>query len=105
MPAAKVSIREDQAVGFDMMLEPPNFLVGSDGGEVRAPRHYRARERKLRPGPAASVARQAGQPESRESPTARGQNSGAHREPAAGVFAPVFLSRCHNVVGKLALKI
>ena len=48
MPAAKVSIRPDQAVGFDMVLEPPHFLVGSDGGEVGAPRHYRARERKLR---------------------------------------------------------
>jgi hypothetical protein len=48
MPAAKVSIRQEQAVGFDRVLEPPNFLVGSDGGAVRAPRHYRARERKLR---------------------------------------------------------
>jgi putative transposase len=48
MPAAKVPIRADQAVGFDMVLEPPNFLVGSDGEAVRAPRHYRARERKLR---------------------------------------------------------
>ena len=48
MPAAKVPIRQDQAVGFDMVLEPPNFLVGSDGGAVGAPRHYRARERKLR---------------------------------------------------------
>ena len=48
MPAAKVPIREDQAVGFDMVLESPNFLVGSDGEAVRAPRHYRARERKLR---------------------------------------------------------
>ena len=48
IPAAKVPVREDQAVGFDMVLEPPNFLVGSDGEQVRAPRHYRARERKLR---------------------------------------------------------
>ena len=48
MPAAKVSIRQDQAVGFGMVPEPPNFLVGSDGGAVRARRHYRARERKLR---------------------------------------------------------
>ena len=48
MPAAKVPIREDQAVGFDMVLESPNFLVGSDGEAVRAPRYYRARERKLR---------------------------------------------------------
>ena len=48
MAAAQVSIRQDQAVGFDMVLEPPNFLVGSDGGAVRAPRHYRVRERKLR---------------------------------------------------------
>ena len=45
IPAAKVLIREDQAVGFDMVLEPPNFLVRSDGHEVRAPRYYRARER------------------------------------------------------------
>src|SRR5215468_3944285 len=42
MPTAKVPIREDQAVGFDMVLEPPNFLVRSDGEEVRAPRYYRA---------------------------------------------------------------
>jgi putative transposase len=48
MPSAKVPIREDQAVGFDMVLEPPNFLVRSDGQEVRAPRYYRAGERKLR---------------------------------------------------------
>ena len=31
-----------------MVLEPPNFLVDSLGGEVTAPRYYRARERKLR---------------------------------------------------------
>jgi putative transposase len=48
MPTTKVPVREPEAVGFDMVLEPPNFLVGSDGGEVRAPRYYRARERKLR---------------------------------------------------------
>ena len=48
MLAAKVSIREDQAVGFDRVLEPPNFLVDSQGGEIPAPRFYRARERKLR---------------------------------------------------------
>ena len=48
MPTAKPPIREDQAVGFDMVLEPPNFLVRSDGEEVRAPRYYRARERKQR---------------------------------------------------------
>jgi putative transposase len=48
MPAAKLPIREDQAVGFDTVLEPPNFLVGSDSGEISAPRFYRARERKLR---------------------------------------------------------
>jgi putative transposase len=48
MPAAKVPIREDQTVGFDMLLEPPNFRVRSDGEEVRAPRYYRARERKQR---------------------------------------------------------
>jgi putative transposase len=48
MPAAKVPIREDQAVGYDLVLEPPNFLVRSDGEAVRAPRYYRARERKQR---------------------------------------------------------
>ena len=48
MPTSKVPVREEEAVGFDMVLEPPNFLVGSDGSEVRAPRYYRARERKLR---------------------------------------------------------
>ena len=48
MPTTKVPVREPEAVGFDMVLEPPNFLVGSDGGEVPAPRYYRARERKLR---------------------------------------------------------
>jgi hypothetical protein len=41
MPTTKVPVREPEAVGFDMVLEPPNFLVGSDGGEVRAPRYYR----------------------------------------------------------------
>ena len=34
MPAAKAPIREEQAVGYDMVLEPPNFLVRSDGEEV-----------------------------------------------------------------------
>ena len=48
MAAAQVSIRQDQAVGFDMVLEPPNFLAGSDRGAVRALRHYRVRKRKLR---------------------------------------------------------
>ena len=47
MPAAKAPIREEQAVGYDLVLEP-NFLVRSDGEEVRAPRYYRARERKQR---------------------------------------------------------
>jgi len=27
MPAAKAPIREEQAVGYDMVLEPPNFLA------------------------------------------------------------------------------
>jgi putative transposase len=48
MPTTKVPVRQREAVGFDMVLEPPNFLVDSDGGEVPAPRYYRARERKLR---------------------------------------------------------
>ena len=48
MPTAKVPIREEQAVGYDLVLEPPNFLVRSDGEAVRAPRYYRARERKQR---------------------------------------------------------
>src|SRR5499427_4849434 len=30
MPAAKAPIREEQAVGYDLVLEPPNFLVRSD---------------------------------------------------------------------------
>jgi putative transposase len=37
MPAAKVPIREDQAVGFDMVLASPNFLVGSDGEACALP--------------------------------------------------------------------
>src|SRR5215468_9420617 len=37
MPAAKAPIREDQTVGFDMVLEPPNFLVRSDGKRCALP--------------------------------------------------------------------
>ena len=37
IPAAKAPIREDQLVGFDMVLEPPHFLVRSDGEEVARP--------------------------------------------------------------------
>ena len=48
MPTTKVPVRQREAVGFDMVLEPPNFLVDSEGGEVPAPRYYRAREQKLR---------------------------------------------------------
>jgi putative transposase len=48
MPTTKVPVRESETVGFDLVLEPPNFLVGSDGSEVPAPRFYRVRERKLR---------------------------------------------------------
>jgi len=48
MPAARAPMREEQAVGYDLVLEPPNFLVRSDGEAVRAPRYYRARERKQR---------------------------------------------------------
>ena len=40
-----------------MVLEPPHFLVRSDGEEVRAPRYDRARERKLRRAQATSLAR------------------------------------------------
>jgi len=51
IPDAKVPVEQDQTVGFDMVLQPPNFLAGFDGSsapEVPAPRFYRARERKLR---------------------------------------------------------
>jgi putative transposase len=47
MPAAKVAIREEKVVGLDAVLQPPNYLVGSDGSEVPAPRYYRRMERKL----------------------------------------------------------
>jgi putative transposase len=48
MPAAKVPIGEEKVVGLDAVLQPPNYLVGSDGSEVPAPRYYRMMERKLR---------------------------------------------------------
>ena len=48
MPDAKVPVVEDQTVGFDLVLQPPNFLVSSEGTEIPAPRYFRARERKLR---------------------------------------------------------
>ena len=48
MPAAKVPIREEKVVGLDAVLQPPNYLVGSDGSAVPAPRYYRRMERKLR---------------------------------------------------------
>ncbi|HXW92202.1 MAG TPA: RNA-guided endonuclease TnpB family protein, partial [Terriglobales bacterium] len=48
LPESKVAVREEEAIGFDLVLAPPNFLVGSDGSEVRAPRYYRAGQRKLR---------------------------------------------------------
>jgi putative transposase len=47
MPAAKVSIGEEKEVGLDAVLQPPNYLVGSDGSEVPAPGYYRRMERKL----------------------------------------------------------
>jgi putative transposase len=49
MPAAKVPIGEEKVVGWDavLVLQPPNYLVGSDGSEVPAPRCYRRMERKL----------------------------------------------------------
>jgi putative transposase len=48
MSDAKVRVSEDQTIGYDMVLQPPNLLVGSDGSEIPAPRYFRARERKLR---------------------------------------------------------
>ena len=48
VPTTKAPVREEEAVGFDIVLQPPNFLVDSEGGEIPAPRFYRARERKLR---------------------------------------------------------
>jgi putative transposase len=48
MLAAKVPIREEKVVGLDAVLQPPNYLVGSDGSEIPAPRYYRRMERKLR---------------------------------------------------------
>ena len=48
IPDAKVPVRQDRAIGYDMVLQPPSFLVGSDGSEIPAPRYFRARERKLR---------------------------------------------------------
>jgi len=48
MPDAKVPVEEDKTIGYDMVLEPPNFLAGSEGSEIPAPRYFRARERKLR---------------------------------------------------------
>ena len=48
IPAAKVPIGEEKVVGLDAVLQPPNYLVGSDGSEVPAPRYYRRTQRKLR---------------------------------------------------------
>jgi putative transposase len=48
MPAAKAPIREERAAGFDAVLQPPNYLVGSDGSEIPAPRYYRTMQKKLR---------------------------------------------------------
>ena len=48
VPTTKAPVRQEEAAGFDMVLQPPNFLVDSEGGEIPAPRFYRARERKLR---------------------------------------------------------
>ena len=45
-PDAKVPMTK--AVGFDMVLHPPNLLIGSDGSEIPAPRFYRRMEKKLR---------------------------------------------------------
>ena len=49
VPTTKAPVREEEAAGFDMVLQPPNFLMDSEGGEIAAPRFDRARERKLRP--------------------------------------------------------
>ena len=48
IPAAKAPIRAERAIGFDAVLQPPNYLVGSDGSEVPAPRCYRAAQKRLR---------------------------------------------------------
>jgi putative transposase len=48
MPAAKVPIREEKVVELDAVLQPPNYLVASDGSAVPGPRCYRKMERKLR---------------------------------------------------------
>src|SRR6516162_11227394 len=69
-----------------MVLEPPNFLVRSDGEAVRAHRYYRARERKQRRAQRHLSRKPKGQPQPRQSPTARGQNSGTHGQPAPGVL-------------------
>jgi putative transposase len=47
MPAAKVPIGEEKVAGFDAVLQPPDYLVGSDGGAVPGPRDYRIMQRKL----------------------------------------------------------
>ena len=98
MPAAQVPIREDQAVGFDMVLEPPNFLVGSDGAAVRAPRHYRARERKLRRAQRQlSRARQGSRNRAkarRRVAQLQGRTANLRQE-----FLPGCSSNCHDVVG------
>jgi putative transposase len=47
VPAARVPIREEKVVGWDAVLQAPNYLVGSDGSEVPAPRYCRRMERKL----------------------------------------------------------
>ena len=44
VPTTKAPVREEEAAGFDMVLQPPNFLVDSEGGEIPAPRFDRARE-------------------------------------------------------------
>ena len=98
MPAAKVPIREEQAVGYDMVLEPPNFLVRSDGGAVRAPRHYRARERKLR-----RAQRQLSRARQGSRNRAKARRRVAHLQGlTANVrqeFLPGCSSNCHDVVG------
>jgi putative transposase len=47
MPAAKVPNGEEKVAGLDAVLQPPDYLVGSDGSAVPGRRYYRKMERKL----------------------------------------------------------
>jgi putative transposase len=43
----KVKVSASKVAGFDAVLQPPNYLVMSDGSEMPAPRYYRQYEKKL----------------------------------------------------------